>query len=113
MKGRNDREQLILAIYLTTRGFGFVVFEGRQRTIDWGVKDARGDKNGKVLAKIEELMAWYKPGLLVLEHAYAPTSRRTGRIRRLAKDFEASIASAKAWLLIASVQLLVRRVAWV
>ena len=32
------------------------------------------------------------------------------RNRRLAKDFEASIASAKAWLIIASVQLLMRRV---
>ena len=34
------------------------------------------------------------------------------RNRRLAKDFEASIASAKAWLIIASVQLLTRRVAY-
>ena len=33
------------------------------------------------------------------------------RNRRLAKDFEATLASAKAWLLIASVQLLIRRVA--
>ena len=33
------------------------------------------------------------------------------RIRRLAKDFEASIASAKAWVYIASVQLLTRRLA--
>jgi transposase len=33
------------------------------------------------------------------------------RNRRLAKDFEATLASAKAWLLIASVQLLMRRVA--
>src|SRR5207302_8082763 len=32
------------------------------------------------------------------------------RNRRLAKDFEASIASAKAWLYLASVQLLIRRV---
>jgi transposase len=31
------------------------------------------------------------------------------RNRRLAKDFEATIASAKAWVYIASVQLLVRR----
>jgi hypothetical protein len=29
----------------------------------------------------------------------------------LAKDFEASIASAKAWVYIASVQLLIRRLA--
>ena len=33
------------------------------------------------------------------------------RNRRLAKDFEASIASAKAWVYIASVQLLTRRLA--
>ncbi len=33
------------------------------------------------------------------------------RNRRLAKDFEASIASATAWLLLASVKLLMRRLA--
>jgi hypothetical protein len=33
------------------------------------------------------------------------------RNRRLAKDFEGSIASAKAWVYIASVQLLIRRLA--
>jgi transposase len=33
------------------------------------------------------------------------------RNRRLAKDFEASLASAKAWLYLASVQLLLRRLA--
>jgi len=32
-----------------------------------------------------------------------------GRNRRLAKDFEATIASAEAWVMIASVQLLSRR----
>jgi putative transposase len=34
-----------------------------------------------------------------------------GRNRRLAKDFEATIASAEAWFMIASVQLLTRRIA--
>jgi putative transposase len=42
----------------------------------------------------------------VMERTFAWLNRN----RRLAKDFEASIASAKAWLLIASLQLLVRRV---
>ena len=31
--------------------------------------------------------------------------------RRLAKDFEATIASAEAWLMIASIQRLTRRIA--
>jgi putative transposase len=34
-----------------------------------------------------------------------------GRNRRLAKDFEATVSSAEAWLLIASIQLLTRRLA--
>mgnify|MGYP003721076105 CR=1 FL=1 len=34
-----------------------------------------------------------------------------GRNRRLAKDFEATIASAEAWLMIASIQRLTRRIA--
>ena len=34
-----------------------------------------------------------------------------GRNRRLAKDFEATVASAEAWLAIASVALLIRRLA--
>lgn len=34
-----------------------------------------------------------------------------GRNRRLAKDFEKTIESAEAWLLIASIQLLARRIA--
>ena len=34
-----------------------------------------------------------------------------GRNRRLAKDFEATIESAEAWVMIASVRLLVRRLA--
>ena len=33
------------------------------------------------------------------------------RNRRLAKDFEASIESAKAWVYVASVQLIIRRIA--
>ena len=34
-----------------------------------------------------------------------------GRNRRLAKDFEATIESAEAWLFLASIQLLMRRLA--
>jgi len=47
------------------------------------------------------------PRRWVVERTFAWLNRN----RRLAKDFEASIASAKAWVYIASVQLLVRRLA--
>jgi transposase len=47
------------------------------------------------------------PRRWVVERTFAWLNRN----RRLAKDFEASIASAKAWVYIASLQLLTRRLA--
>jgi len=46
-----------------------------------------------------------RPRLLVVERTLAWLNRN----RRLAKDFEASIESAVAWLLVASIKLLTRR----
>jgi len=48
-----------------------------------------------------------EPRRWVVERTFAWLGRR----RRLAKDFEATIASAEAWVMIASVQLLTRRLA--
>jgi hypothetical protein len=78
-----QRDRLILAIHTTPRGFGFVVLEGPGRTIDWGTKEARGDKNRIVLKKAGELMSWYQPDLLILENTEASESRRADRIRDL------------------------------
>jgi transposase len=47
------------------------------------------------------------PRRWVVERTFAWLNRN----RRLAKDFEASIATAKAWVYIASAQLLIRRLA--
>jgi putative transposase len=48
-----------------------------------------------------------EPRRWVVERTFAWLARN----RRLAKDFEATIASAEAWLMLASVQLLTRRLA--
>ncbi|MER8880145.1 transposase [Mesorhizobium sp. M0684] len=47
------------------------------------------------------------PRRWVLERTFA----WLGRCRRLAKDFEATIASAEAWIFIASIRLMLRRMA--
>jgi putative transposase len=79
----------------------------------------RGDK---LLSAIADLGKWTidivtrsqtvgtfkaEPKRWVVERTFA----WLGRNRRLAKDFEATIASAEAWILIASVRLLSRRLA--
>jgi hypothetical protein len=75
----------ILAIAPVTRGFGFAVLEGRDTLVNWGVKtvQGKGNKNAKSLAKVEELIARYRPGVLVMEDASAKGSLRHPRIQRL------------------------------
>lgn len=78
-----------------------------------------GPKLGQALAKLgqwhlqiikrSEIATGFEvlPRRWVVERTFA----WFGRNRRLAKDFETSIASAEAWLFLASVQLLMRRLA--
>ena len=76
----------ILAIAPSTRGFGFAVLEGQETLVDWGVKTVKEDKNVQSLAKVEELIAYYQPEVLVLEDASAKGSRRSPRIRKLCQQ---------------------------
>src|ERR1035438_10301064 len=69
----------ILAIAPTTRGVGFAVLEGKDSLVDWGVKTVQGDKNANSLTKVEELIAQYQPGVLVLQDT--KDSRRSKRIK--------------------------------
>ena len=73
--------------------------EALKKIGDWAVEIVKRDDNADgfvVLPRrwvVERTFAWF------------------GRSRRLAKDFEATIESALAWLLVASIQLFIRRLA--
>jgi Holliday junction resolvasome RuvABC endonuclease subunit len=85
----------ILAIAPSTRGFGFAVLEGQETLVDWGVKSVKADKNTQSLAKVEELLAHYQPGVLVLQDTGTKPSRRSARIRALSKRIIILAASRK------------------
>ena len=76
----------ILAIAPSARGFGFAVLEGQDTLVDWGVKTVKGNKNAQSLMRVEELIAHYQPGAMVLEDASAKGSLRYPRIRRLGQQ---------------------------
>ena len=52
----------VLAIDPFSRGFGFVVLEGTDSLVDWGLKDIRKAKAEKSLKQIAILIAHYEPG---------------------------------------------------
>lgn len=74
----------VLAIDPTPRGFGFIVFEGQQNVVDWGVRSGRKvsiERGQQLLMKVADLLHRYRPHVLVLEDTGAQGCRRSGRAR--------------------------------
>lgn len=75
----------ILALDAFTRGFGFVVMEG-QNLIDWGMKEARENKNARSLADLTLLIARYQPDAIVVEDPTEDRCRRCPRVRQFIRS---------------------------
>ena len=61
MTQTTSKDVRILAIALSTGGFGFVVMEGKRTIIEFGRRVADGDKNAQSLAKMKKLLNFYRP----------------------------------------------------
>jgi hypothetical protein len=82
-----SKERRVFAVFPSTRGFGFAIFEGPLRPIDWGVKEVRvTKKNAMSLLKIKEFVEYYQPEVIVVEDYTGEGSRRSRRIRKLIDD---------------------------
>lgn len=75
----------ILAIAPGPRGFGYAVLEGQGTLIDWGIKAVLGEKNKECLEKVEEMIAFYEPHVLVMKDHKAKKPRRSERLQTLSR----------------------------
>jgi hypothetical protein len=89
---RLNRYRLVLAIYVTTHGFAFTLFEGALAPIDWGLVRRDGsEKNSRCVTAAGRLLHRFRPDVLVLEDTSAMGTRRPQRIANLnASIFELS-----------------------
>lgn len=69
----------ILAIDPTARGFAYVVLEGSERLIDWGVSHVSLHSKRQAIERLDGLLLQYAPDLLVTENW---RSRRGAKIAR-------------------------------
>lgn len=88
MNQKTSKDFRILAIALSTGGFGFVVMEGQKTIVECGGRVADGDKNAQSLAKVKKLLNFYRPGALVLQDVEAKGSRRAPRIKTLNRQIK-------------------------
>ncbi len=73
----------VLALYPTSRGFGYVVFEGATNPLDWGNMSIKNSDNKLALKKVKSFIFYYQPDVLVSENPIEKGSRRSQRINSL------------------------------
>lgn len=86
------RLPLVFAFHASSRGFGYVAFEGPFSPHDWGTVAARGDKNATCLRRLEKLLDRLQPECLLLEERHG-VANRSDRISRLYKSITAICVS--------------------
>src|SRR5207249_4646813 len=82
----NWDEKRILAIDLRSRSFGFAVFEGPTRLLDWGVRSFRQGVNAvkiPVRPKFAELMDEFSPSSIVIRKEFVESRKKAGMRRAL------------------------------
>jgi hypothetical protein len=85
----------VLAIYPSTRGLAFVLFESALSPVDWGVKIVRGArKNDECLRFVGALLDRYEPRIVVLQDTGPQGTARAHRIRHLNAAIAGLIGSA-------------------
>lgn len=80
------RPSITLAVHPTSRGCGWVAFEGPLAPYDWGLFEAKQDKNIYCIRKVEGLIERLSPETLVLEAFDRRVAIRSERIVRLGRS---------------------------
>lgn len=86
----------VVALDPTSHGYGFVVFEGPTKLVDWGHTQVRPTRRKACLESMAALFGWYDPAVVVLEDWYSPSSRRSKRVQNLLSDVVGFVIESKA-----------------
>lgn len=77
-----------LSIAFTSRGFGFVVMEGTDRLIDWGVSQSKAGQPTWIALRVEKLIDRYDPEIVLVDDAMK-NPRRSANCREAQKLIKA------------------------
>lgn len=78
------RPPSVLGLHLSSRGFGWALFDTPTSLFDWGIVEIRGDsKNADALVRVARILTKYRPGQLAIETFQGEGTRRSKRVRAL------------------------------
>ena len=77
--------QLVLAAHPTTRGYGWILFDGPQSPVDWGTVSAKPKRQTRLTTRFERILKRYAPDTVVLEEFAGGVGRRGERAQKLSR----------------------------
>jgi hypothetical protein len=89
MNTQIEKQKIVYAIYPNANGFGFVYMSGPRRLLDYGVIRMNPICNFRLLDKIKESIAYFKPTIVILLDPEGKSSRTGTRIRNLVSKITA------------------------
>ena len=92
---QSAKQSRLLAVSLSTWGFGYAVLEGENSLVDYGNKRINTDKNARSLAHIEKMIVHNQPDVLVLQDVNAKGTHRAPRIKQLHRKIVALAKNRK------------------
>src|ERR1043166_101446 len=78
---QSEKAQGVLAIDVTSRGFGFSLFETPTTLIDWGGRTVLPDKEVNTVKEVQKLLQHHRPKAIILEDHRG--SRRCDRMKKI------------------------------
>jgi len=85
----NQVPVLTLAVHPTSKGFGWMLFEGPQ-PVNWGIANAKGDRSAVSMKRFQQLLDQYQPTVLLLEEFEGEQVHRNERLRELSASMQGS-----------------------
>ncbi len=84
MRPHTGARELILALQPCSRGLAYILFEGPQSPVAWGMKDLRGRKKLSLsFEATSQLITNYEPEVLIIEDVLMSKDRQLNRRKRL------------------------------
>jgi len=89
----SQKSGLVLAVHPTSRGFGWVLFEGPLAPVNWGIASVKTNRSAWCMMRFGKLLDLYRPKAILLEVNDPPEEARRGRVAFLVQDMQGFAAN--------------------
>jgi len=89
----SQKSELVLAVFPTSRGFGWALFEGTMAPVNWGIASVKRNKSAWCMTRFGKLIDLYRPKALLIEVNDSPEAGPGNRVAVLAQDMRGFAAN--------------------